>query len=160
MSRRRWCTGLLGVGLAVVTAGGCSSGPARPAAPGTPPEPQTFQAESVARQEFGLLAGGGWAQAWSLWDDSGQQAITQADFVKLNTECRPALGVPYVIDESGKVAEDTVRVAWHQGAERGSNTLVFTRGTWRFVPDATSLTAYRTGVDQLVAARRAAGSCH
>lgn len=160
MVGRRWCARLLGVGLAVAAVGGCSAGPARPARAGTPPVPQSFQAESVARQEFGLLAGGGWAQAWSLWDSSGQQAITQADFVELNTECRPALGVPYVIDQSDKVDQDTVRVDWHQGSLRGSNTVVYTLGSWRFVPDAASLTAYRTGVDRLVTARRAAGSCH
>ncbi|GAA1990816.1 hypothetical protein [Kitasatospora viridis] len=163
MVTRRWGTTPLALGLAALAAAGCSAAavsPGPPGSPAPPPQPQIFQAESVARQEFGLLAGGGWAQAWALWDDSGQQAISQADFVKLNTECRPALGVPYVIGKSTELGRGTVRVDWQHGAENGSNTLEFTRGSWHFAPDAASLADYRKGVDQVVAQRRAAAACH
>ncbi|MFE9425705.1 hypothetical protein ACFYNO_22365 [Kitasatospora sp. NPDC006697] len=139
---------------------GCGSAGSTASAPTTPPMPQTFQAEAVARQEFGLLAGGGWIQAWSLWDATSQQAISGNDFAKLNTECKPAVGIPYVIDKSTKLDQDTVRVDWHHGADTGSNTLAYQQGKWRFTPDATALAAYRTGVDQLVQQRQAAGSCH
>ncbi|MFC1411788.1 hypothetical protein ACEZCY_21265 [Streptacidiphilus sp. N1-12] len=146
--------------VAVVAAvGGCSSSP-RHSGPTAPPLPQTMQADSVASEEFGLLAGGGWAQAWDLWTAGARQVITQADFVRLNTECRPLLGVPYVIDTSTKVDPTTVRVDWHRAAATGSNTLVYQDGTWQFVPDPGSLTDYRLGVDKLVGQRRAAGSCH
>jgi len=114
----------------------------------------------VASREFGLLAGGGWAQAWSLWSDSAQGALSQADFVRLNTECRPALGQPYVLDATTPVDATTVRVDWHQGSAKGSDTVVYQDGAWRFVPDAASLAGYRLGVDRLVAQRKAAGACH
>ena len=143
--------------VTVVT--GCSS-PPRHNSPAQPPLPQTQQADSVASAEFGSLAGGGWAQAWNLWADSAQHVMSQADFVRLNTECRPVLGVPYVIDASTKVNRTTVRVDWHRAAATGSDTLVYQAGEWRFIPDPGSLADYRLGVDRLVKQRRAAGSCH
>ncbi len=142
------------------TAAGCSSAPAQGAGRPTPPQPQSLQADAVASQEFGQLAGGGWAQAWSLWADSAQQAISQAEFVRLNTECRPLTGAPYVIDRSTTVDPATVRVDWHRSGSTGSNTLVYQAGTWRFTPEASALAEYRLGVDELVRQRKAAGSCH
>ena len=158
---RRTAAGLSALVLLTVVAG-CSGSPGPSGTPRTlkPPQPQSLQADSVASEEFGLLAGGGWAQAWSLWTDSAHQAITQADFVRLNTECRPVLGVPYVIDGSTTVGPDTVRVDWKRAGVSGSNTLVHRTGTWQFVPDQASLADYRLGVDTLVRKRRAAGSCH
>lgn len=148
-----WC---LGAALAA----GCSSGAARPRDPGPAPEPQALQAASVASREFGLLAGGGWAEAWTLWSDPARQALSQADFVKLNTECRPVLGEPYVIDASTSVDPTTVRVDWHRAAATGSDTVVYQAGAWHFVPDATTLAGYRLGVDRLLRQRKAAGECH
>ncbi|MER5641226.1 hypothetical protein ABT095_30310 [Kitasatospora sp. NPDC002227] len=137
----------------------CSGPTPQPAAPVTPPT-QTLAAEALARQEFGLLAGGGWAQAWQLWPPDAQQAISQGDFVRLNTECRPLLGLPYVIDRSTKTDPDTVRVDWHRAELAGSSTVVHRDGRWQFTPDAAALTDYRLGVDRLVERRKAAGSCH
>jgi hypothetical protein len=114
----------------------------------------------VASREFGLLAGGGWAQAWDLWSDSARQALGQADFVKLNTECRPVLGEPYVIDTATAVDPATVRVDWHRAEATGSDTVVYQDGAWHFVPDAASLAAYRLGVERVVRQRKAAGECH
>lgn len=126
---------------------------------GTPP-PQPQQAYAVARQEFGLLAGGGWAQAWSLWTDGARQAVPQAEFVRVNTACRPVAGVPYVIDGSTAVSATAVRVDWHRAGATGSNTLLYQAGHWRFAPDAATLADYGLGTDQLIATRRAAHSCH
>ncbi|MDH6132207.1 hypothetical protein P3T37_001592 [Kitasatospora sp. MAA4] len=146
--------------LALLTAAtGCSGAP-RPSGPTPPPPPQSLQADSVASEEFGLLAGGGWAQAWTLWTDQAQQAIAQADFVRLNTECRPLIGVPYVIDRTTGLDPSTVRIDWHHGATTGSNTLVHQGGRWRFTPDPGALADYRLGVEPLVQKRRAAGACH
>ena len=139
--------------------GGCSGSPGH-SGPTAPPMPQTLQADSVASEEFGLLSGGGWAQAWGLWTASARQVITQADFVQLNTECRPVLGTPYVIDHSTKVNATTVQIEWHRATTTGSNTLVYQAGRWRFVPDPGSLAGYRLGVDKLVERRRAAHACH
>ena len=141
-------------------AAGCSSAAPHPRDPGPAPGPRPLQAAGVASREFGLLAGGGWAQAWTLWSDSARGALSQADFVRLNTECPPALGQPYVIDSTTQVDDSTVRVDWHRAAASGSDTLVYESGSWRFEPDAASLAGYRLGVERLVAQRKAEGACH
>jgi hypothetical protein len=150
------------LGLLLLTAG--CSGPTRIGGPTQQPWPQSAQADAVAADEFGRLAGGGWAQAWELWSGSAQLVLDQAGFVRLNTECRPVLGIPYVIDRSTTVDRNTVRVDWHRatdgGVASGSNTLVHQAGKWRFNPDPGSLAEYRLGVDALVRQRRAAGTCH
>jgi hypothetical protein len=122
--------------------------------------PSMVRARSVATQEFGLLSGGGWAQAWALWSAAGKAAMGEADFVRLNTECRPALGEPYVIDTATDVNAANVRIDWHQGTATGSGAVVFEGGAWRFQPDTQTLEAYRGGVAQVVAERKAAGGCH
>jgi hypothetical protein len=145
----------------VVTASavaGCSSSPGR-AVPTAADSPQVTQAIAAATKEFGLLAGGGWAPAWGLWSDSARQVISQDDFVRLNTECRPVLGVPTVVGTTTVVDPDTVRVAWRHAGTSGSNVLIYEAGTWHFVPDDGALAEFRLGVDHLVRDRRAKGLC-
>ena len=122
--------------------------------------PSMVRARSVATQEFGLMSGGGWGQAWALWSAAGQAAMSEADFVRLNTECRPALGEPYVVDSATDVDTTDVKIAWHQGSTTGTSTVLFEGGAWRFQPDAQTLAAYRSGVAAVVAERKAAGGCH
>lgn len=156
---RRSVAGVAAIALLTLTAG-CAASPRHSSGPtGPPPQPQSLQADAVASEEFGLLAGGGWAEAWSLWSSNAQLAITQADFVRLNTDCRPAVGVAWVIDRSSKSDQDTVQVDWHRGSVSGSNTLLFQDGRWRFVPTPAALAEYRRGVGLLVRQRKAAGLC-
>ena len=137
-----------------------SRGSASHEGPAAASGPSMVRARSVAAQEFGLLSGGGWAQAWGLWSAAGQAALSQADFVELNTRCRPALGEPYVINTATDVNATTVRLDWHQGSAAGNSTVVYEGGAWRFQPDAETLAGYRGGVAALVAERKAAGECH
>lgn len=123
-------------------------------------EPSMVRARSVAAQEFGLLSGGGWAQAWALWSAAGQAAIGEADFARLNTQCRPALGEPYLVDTATDIDATHVSVAWHQGSKTGSSTMVFEGGAWKYQPDAQTLADYRQGVAAVAAERKAAGQCH
>lgn len=153
--------------LTLGAAAGCSAhaksgatGPGSPAGIGRTTPPQAQQAYAVAQKEFGLLAGGGWAAAWSLWTPSAQQAVPQAEFVHVNTTCRPVLGVPYVIDDSEVADPDTIRISWHRQSAQGTNTMHYQGGRWRFTPDAHTLADYRIGADRLIQQRRAAGSCH
>jgi hypothetical protein len=157
---RRALTWAAWLALAAAAAGcsGSSHGPGAGSRQSPPPQPQ--QAYAIARKEFGLLAGGGWAQAWSLWTASAQHAVPQAEFVRVNTACRPLVGVPYTIDNSTVDNATTVRIAWHRGAATGSSTMLYQAGQWRFGPDAGTLADYRLGADALVRHRRAAGSCH
>jgi hypothetical protein len=140
---------------------GCTSTAGNgPATPTSPAVPQELQADAVATREFGLLSGGGWGQAWELWSAGAQQVIGQADFVRLNNSCRPALGIPYVVGATTRIDRDTVRVDWHRATAGGSNTLVYQNGAWHFVPDPASLADYGLGVPALVRKWRAAGRCH
>jgi hypothetical protein len=125
-----------------------------------PSGPSMVRARSVAAQEFGLLSGGGWTQAWALWSAAGQAALVEADFVRLNTQCRPPLGEPYVLDAATDIDATDVRVDWHQGSVTGTGTMVFEGGAWKFQPDAQTLAEYRRGVTAVAADRKAAGSCH
>jgi hypothetical protein len=127
---------------------------------GPAPQPESRQGVSVAQREFGLLSGGGWAQAWRLWSAAARSTMSQSDFVRLNTECRPALGVPYIIDSTATVGPTTVSVTWHQGTTTGTSSVRYENGEWRFVPDATTLAGYREGLAPLLDARKAAGQCH
>ncbi|GAA1982817.1 hypothetical protein [Catenulispora subtropica] len=127
---------------------------------GPAPRPESRQGVSVAQREFGLLAGGGWAQAWQLWSSTARSALSQSDFVRLNTECRPALGVPYTIDSTVPVGTTMVSVTWHQASTTGTAGVVYEGGEWRFVPDAATLADYRQGADKVISERRAAGRCH
>ncbi|MEZ0114743.1 hypothetical protein ABH920_008778 [Catenulispora sp. EB89] len=157
---------LLAVVVAVVAANSVLAGWSRGSASGGassasgPSGPSMVRARSVATQEFGLMSGGGWAQAWGLWSAAGRAALSEGDFVRLNTECRPALGEPYVIDAAADVSATDVKVDWHQGSMTGNSTVVFEGGAWRFQPDAQTLAGYRSGVAAVVAERKAAGECH
>lgn len=122
--------------------------------------PSMVRARAVATQEFGLLSGGGWAQAWGLWSAAGQAVLGQADFVRLNTECRPALGEPYIVDAATDVDATSVRIDWHQGSRTGSSSVVYEGGAWRFQPDTQTLASYRGGVAAVLAEQKAAGACH
>ncbi len=149
-------TGLL---MAVCLAG-CAgaSGPA--SSGGTAGGPQGEQAEAVADQEFGLLAAGDWPGAWRLWTDSAQRVLTETAFVKLNTECRPQLGVPYVIWQAQRTGTTTVLVRWTRGPAKGSNAMRYQQGAWKFAPSAADLAGYRRGVGRLVARLKAEQACH
>ena len=146
--------------LAGWSRGSTSHGVSGAAGVSGPSGPSMVRARSVATQEFGLMSGGGWAQAWGLWSAAGQAAMSEADFARLNTECRPALGEPYVIDAATDVSATDVKVDWHQGSTTGSSAVVFEGGAWKFAPDAQTLAEYRTGIAAAVAKRKAAGECH
>jgi hypothetical protein len=51
------------------------------------PAPSVVGAEKAAQRAFDALAAGNYAEAWQLYTDAGRAAISQADFVRLNTAC-------------------------------------------------------------------------
>jgi hypothetical protein len=147
--------------LAAVWLAGCSarSGPAPPAGTAGPQGPQGAQAEAVADQEFGLLAAGDWPGAWKLWTDSAKHVLGESAYVRLNTECQPRLGVPYVIWQAQRTGATTVLVRWTRGPARGSNAMVYQQGAWKFAPSAADLAAYQRGVGQLATTLKAEHAC-
>ncbi len=171
---------LAGLLAAVILAAGCSpagdtapatsvsapaAGASAPAAGATAPAgsavpPQGVQAEAVAEQEFGLLAAGDWGGAWGLWTDSAKQVLSEADYVKLNTECPPGLGVAYVIVQIQRIGTTTVLVLWKRGPASGRNNMLYQNGAWKFAPGVAELDGYRLGVAKLVARRKAEKACH
>lgn len=146
--------------MIVVVAAKAASSQRAASGPAGASGPSMVRARAVATQEFGLLSGGGWAQAWALWSATAQAALSQADFVQVNTQCRPALGEPYIVDAATDVDAVSVRIDWHQGSMTATSTVVYEGGAWRFQPDARTLAAYRGGVAAVVAERKAAGACH
>ena len=153
-------TALVVVGFALLTPSRRSDASGTTHAGG--PQPQLEQAVAVAGAEFGHLSGGGWTDAWMLWSDSARQSVSEADFLRLNTECRPAMGVPYTIVESAMVDQEHARVTWSHGTESGANDMVYEDWTWHFEPDPAMLALFRLpgGVEQLARSRKAAGECH
>jgi hypothetical protein len=141
--------------LTAVWLAGCSTG----SGPAPPAGPQGAQAEAVADQEFGLLAAGDWPGAWKLWTDSAKHVLSESAYVRLNTECRPRLGVPYVIWQAQRTGATTVLVRWTRGPARGSNAMLYQQGAWKFAPSAADLAAYQRGVGQLVTTRKAEQAC-
>ena len=118
-----------------------------------------MEAQAVATQEFGLLSGGGWAQAWGLWAAASQNIVGQALYVQVNAACPAALGIPYVIEKTAPDGADTMQVTWQRGTATGTNILIYENGSWRFVPDSDELTRYKLGPSQAVAQLKAAGQC-
>jgi hypothetical protein len=151
---------LLCAGVLVTAAGTAGCAAARGAAPsGAATGPQGVQAEAVADQEFGLLAAGDWPDAWKLWTGSAKQVLTQAGYVQLNTQCRPRLGVPYVIWQAERTGPLTVLVSWRRGSASGVNAMRYEHGAWKYAPSAAELAGYRLGVAKLVARLKAEKAC-
>jgi hypothetical protein len=138
---------------------GCAGARGGPSAAGSPTAPQALEAEAVASQEFGLLAGGGWAQAWGLWTAQARQAVSRSEYVQVNAACPPSLGVSYVVEDAVRVDADTMRVTWRHDGVAGANLVVYQDGTWRFAPAASELAPYKLGADQLIRQRKAQHAC-
>lgn len=150
------------ISLLMLVAGG--SGCAAPR--GVPPPastPQLLQARTSAQQEFGLLAAGDWAGAWERWTDAAKEALSEDDFIRLDTACPPALGVSRVVGSATRIDPVTVVVTWRAGTGAGESvgqdTMTYQDGAWRFTPDDATLAGYRLGVGALVAKLTAAGAC-
>ncbi|MEU3465645.1 hypothetical protein ABZ721_37630 [Streptomyces sp. NPDC006733] len=156
-----------GAGLTLITIAALRSGPSHGSGSGDggthtgPTGPtRSQQAYAVARQEFGLLAGGDWVHAWNLWTVSAQRTVPQDEFVHVNTACRPAVGIPYTIDGLTVTDPTRIRIDWHRDDVSGHDTLFYQSGQWRIYPDARTLAEYRPGSHQVIQQRRVAGSCH
>lgn len=155
-------TGAAAVAVAAltVTSAGCagSGGGTDPAAATS--ASQVMQAQAAATQEFGLLSGGGWAQAWGLWAAASQHIVGQAAYAKINTACPAKLGVPYVIEKTAPDGADTMQVTWRHGTDTGTNIVILENGSWRFVPDTTEVKRDELGSVKAIAQLKAAGRCH
>lgn len=145
--------------LACALAGCSSSGGGGNQAAAAASASQVMEAQAVATREFGLLSGGGWAQAWGLWAEASQHIVGEGVYVQVNKACPAALGVPYVIEKTAPDGADTMQVTWQHGTSTGTNVLVYEHGSWRFVPDPEDLTPYQLGATQAVAQLKAAGRC-
>ncbi|WP_157436711.1 hypothetical protein [Actinospica robiniae] len=139
---------------------GCSAsgGGADPAAAAS--ASQVMRAQAAATQEFGLLSGGGWAQAWGLWAVASQHIVGQAAYVQINKACPAALGIPYVIENTAPDGADTMQVTWQHGTTTGTNIVILENGSWRFVPDTTEVKRDELGPAKAVAQLKAVGRCH
>lgn len=138
---------------------GCSQSAGRGASAGATAEAQVLEAQAAAAHEFGLLSGGGWAQAWSLWAAASRRSVSQAMYTQVNAACPPSLGVPYVIESTAPDGPGRMQVTWQHGDATGTNLLVYEDGAWKFVPSQADLAQYALGAARAVAQRKAAGAC-
>jgi hypothetical protein len=159
----------------VLTLGGCAGASKPPDAPAPANRAAEATGELAARTtaqtEFGLLAGGDYAQAWDLWSAAAQHMITRADFISLNTLCPVGLGVAATVTAALPISSTEVLIQWQrpalsEGDQPGSTGLgsgrtgrirmIYVGGVWRFEPADADL---HGGVQAQLARRRAAHQC-
>lgn len=146
--------------IAAALAAGCATGSATSAESGaTPSGPDPHQAQAVADREFGLLAGGGWGAAWDLWTASARRAVSRADFVRIDSACRPWLGQPFTIAEVSWPNTGHLTVKWEHAGTSGTSAVVDQDGAWRFQPDPATLAVYSSGVTAALAALHKQQAC-
>jgi hypothetical protein len=142
--------------------GGCSD-PATPQptpAPTVTDEPMTTQAAQATAQEwFTRESAGDWAGAWELYTDEGRAAISQADYVRLNTTCPRGQSVPWKIIALSSRAPDKVIVLALANAAGASFVMDYEHGQWLIEPTRTNAAEFGEGVDKAIANRRANGLC-
>jgi len=152
----------------VLASGACSSpdapsGKTPPANSATSPSPSAEpKSEAGAKAAADLIdsrfAAQDWAGTWDLYDAAGQKAISRADFVRLKTACPGITGAPFVF-KSIRAEGDAYVILRERGGFSFSDTFVYENGHWRKKVPSDALAEYATGVDKLIEARRAAGSC-
>lgn len=121
--------------------------------------PDSHRARAVADHEFGLLSGGGWGAAWDLWTASAQHAVSRADFVRVDSACRPWLGQPFTVEEVGWPSIGRFTVTWEHAGISGTSAVLFQDGAWRFQPDPATLAIYGSGVAAALATLREQQAC-
>lgn len=151
--------------LAALMLGGCSASPApapastAPTTPTATPQPKTEDGAKAAAQEaFDRYTSGDFAGAWLMYSDEGRAAVTQADYVRLNTAC-PKLQRIQVTIAAVRIDGDKATVRAQLGQLVDSYVMDYQHGQWLLEPTATALANYKAGIDQTIAASKANGSC-
>lgn len=163
--KRRWWPLFAAIAVLLMLAGAASmwwvmrpTGTASPTSAVAPDDRSMEAAQRMAQAEMDAFTSGDYAGAWDLWSARGKSAISRTDYIRLNTECKPLQGLPFVIKSIRPEGDGAVFIA-ERGGLTFSFALVFEDHGWRFIPPAENLAGYAKGVDALIAEKKAADSC-
>ena len=142
---------------------GCSGDDEDPAgnaaAAAAGPEPKTVEgAKSAAQTVFDRFSGGDFAGAWDMYTAKGKQAISKADYVKLNEACSRK-GLAISLTSARMEGTDRAVVIAKQLVAAQSYTMVYENGAWKLEPAKEGLALYAKGADKAIAAQKKAGTC-
>jgi len=142
---------------------GCSGDDEDPAgnaaAAAAGPEPKTVEgAKSAAQTVFDRFSGGDFAGAWDMYTAKGKQAISKADYVKLNEACSRK-GLAISLTSARMEGTDRAVVIAKQLVAAQSYTMVYEDGAWKLEPAKEGLALYAKGADKAIAAQKKAGTC-
>lgn len=143
---------------------GCSDDPETPAgnaaaAAAGGPEPKTLDgAKAAAQTMFDRFSGGDFAGAWEMYTAKGKQAITKADYVKLNEACSRK-GLAIQLTSARMEGADRAVVIAKQLVAAQSYTMVYESDAWKLEPAKEGLALYAKGAAKAIAAKKKAGTC-
>ncbi len=154
---------LTAAAVAVIGVGaGCSddadADAGKPAAPGGP-EAKTLDAAKLAAQTmFDRFSGGDFAGAWEMYTAKGKQAISKADYIKLNETCARK-GLAITLTSARLEGADKAIVIAKQLVAAQSYTMVYEATAWKLEPAKEGLALYAQGATKAIAAQKKAGTC-
>jgi hypothetical protein len=123
------------------------------------PEPRTIDgAKNAAQTVFDRFAAGDFAGAWDMYTAAGKQAITKADYVKLNQACSRK-GLAIQLTSARMDGPDRAVVIAKQLVATQSYTMVYEGDAWRLEPAREGLALYKLGAVKAIAAQKKAGTC-
>ena len=142
---------------------GCSGDDEDPAgnaaAAAAGPEPKTVEgAKSAAQTVFDRFSGGDFAGAWDMYTAKGKQAISKADYVKLNEACSRK-GLAISLTSARMEGTDRAVVIAKQLVAAQSYTMVYEGDAWKLEPAPEGLALYAKGAAKAIAAQKKAGTC-
>ena len=151
---------LAAIAAAVVSfSAGCSDDEADAAKAADGPQPKTLDSAKLAAQTmFDRFSGGDFAGAWEMYTAKGKQAITKADYVKLNEACSRK-GLAITLTSARMEGTDKAVVIAKQLVAAQSYTMAYENNTWRLEPAKEGLTLYARGADKAIAMQKKAGTC-
>jgi hypothetical protein len=160
----RRLTAITLIAAAVVSfAAGCSddktpAGNAAAAAAGGP-EPKTLDGAKIAAQTvFDRFSGGDFAGVWEMHSAKAKQAITKADYVRLNETCSRK-GVAIQLTSARLDGPDKAIVIARKLVAAQSYTMVYETGAWKLEPAKAGLALYALGATRAIAAQKRARTC-
>ncbi|MFI7544088.1 hypothetical protein [Actinoplanes sp. NPDC049599] len=123
------------------------------------PQPKTIEgAKDAAQTVFDRFSGGDFAGAWDMYTSAGKKAISQADYIKLNTACSRK-GLAIQLTSARMDGTDKAVVIAKQLVAAQSYTMVYEGDAWKLEPAKEGLALYAKGADRAIAAQKKAGTC-
>jgi hypothetical protein len=107
---------------------------------------------------FDRFSGGDFAGAWDMYTAKGKQAISKADYVKLNETCSRK-GIAIQLTSARMEGTDKAVVIARQIVAAQSYTMVYENNAWKLEPAKEGLALYAQGATKAIAAQKKAHTC-